>query len=306
MNLTRFQIQVATGRFTLPVVILICLLVWSFTIQSWSDLASLAIMAIIGYLMIEANTAFTLIRTRSTFPVCIYWLVATSLLFLHPFEWTHFIPFIFILALCQLFYSYESTQPSIPIYHVFFCISLGSMIFPPMLYFIPLIWGSMPSFRSLSSKSFLASLLGIITPYWFWFGYAFYFDKLSLFWVPLQKILHFDPIDYTQLIVSECLSWGFITLLLFVSSMHYWQIAYMDKTRTRIYHSFVIAAGIWATLGSILQPSYLHEWMPIQLICASFLSGHLFTLTRNRFSAIFFIVTMILFILLVLFNLWMQ
>ena len=306
MNISRFQIQVATGRFTLPVVILICLLIWSCTIQSWSDLASLAITVAIGYLMIEANTAFTLIRTHSALPVCIYWLVTTSLLFLHPFEWTHFVPLIFILALCQLFNSYESTSPATPIYHVFFFISLGSMIFPPILYFIPLIWGSMHPFRSISGKSFLASLLGIMTPYWFLFGYAFYSNQLHLFWTPLQKVFHLYPIDYSQITAAELLSWGFITLLLFISGFHYWQVAYMDKNRTRIYHSFMVIAGIWTTLGSILQPAHLHEWMSIQLICASFLSGHLFTLTRNRFSAIYFIVTIILFILLILFNLWMQ
>ncbi|MBR5541790.1 MAG: hypothetical protein IKU64_05475 [Bacteroides sp.] len=306
MNISRFQIQVATGRFTLPVVILICLLIWSCTIQSWSDLASLGITIIIGYLMIEANTAFTLIRTRSTLPVCIYWLVATSLFFLHPFEWTHFVPLIFILALCQLFNSYESTSPAIPIYHVFFFISLGSMIFPPMLYFTPLIWGSMHAFRSISGKSFLSSLLGIMTPYWFLFGYAFYYNKLPLFWSTLQEIFYFDAIDYSQLTKAELFAWAFITFLLLISGFHYWQIAYMDKTRTRIYHSFMVIAGIWTTLGSILQPTHIHEWMQIQLICASFLSGHLFTLTRNRFSAIYFIVTIILFILLILFNLWMQ
>ena len=306
MNLNRFQIQVATGRFTLPVVILICLLLWGITFQEWKDCLYLAITAIIGYLMIEMNTAFTMIRTRTTMPVCIFWMIATSLFFLRPFEWGNLVPLAFLLSVYQLFQSYESSSPAIPIYHAFFFISLGSLAFPPFIYFAPILWGSMIPFRSLNGKSLLASLLGIITPYWLLFGYAFYFDQMSLFLDPLKEMIRFYPIEYGHLTVSEIASWGIITLLLIISGFHYWQISYMDKTRTRIYHSFLVIVGLCVTLWSILQPIYLHELIVIQLICAAFLGGHLFTLTRNRFSGILFIVTFILFILLMSFNLWMQ
>ena len=305
MNLNRFQIQVATGRLTLPVVILICLLLWGITLQEWKDCIYLAITAIIGYLMIEINTAFTLIRTRTTMPVCIFWMLATSLFFLHPFEWKNLVPLAFLLSVYQLFRSYESSSPAIPIYHAFFFISLGSLVFPPFIYFSPILWGSMIPFRSLSGKSLLASLLGIITPYWFLFGYCFYFDQIPLFLAPLQEMILFYPIDYGYLTISEIASWGTITLLLIISGFHYWQMSYMDKTRTRIYHSFLVIVGLYVTLWSILQPNYMRELMVIELICASFLSGHLFTLTRNRFSGILFIVTFITIILLTIFNLWM-
>ena len=306
MNLNRFQIQVATGRLTLPVVILICLLLWGITLQEWKDCIYLAITAIIGYMMIEINTAFTLIRTRTTMPVCIFWMIATSLFFLHPLEWENLVPLAFLLSVYQLFRSYESSSPAIPIYHAFFFISLGSLVFPPFIYFSPILWGSMIPFRSLSRKSLLASLLGIITPYWFLFGYCFYFDQIPLFLAPLQEMILFYPIDYGHLTTSEIASWGTITLLLIISGFHYWQMSYMDKTRTRIYHSFLVIVGLYVTLWSILQPNYMRELMVIELICASFLSGHLFTLTRNRFSGIFFIVTFITIILLTIFNLWMQ
>lgn len=305
-DIIRFQIQVATGRFTLPVVIPICLILWGITFRHWSDWSNMAITAIIGYLMIEMNTAFTLIRTRTTLPVCIFGVIATSLFFLHPFGWNDLIPLAFILSVFQLFRSYESSSPAVPVFHAFLFIGLGSLIFPPFIYFLPLWWGSMIPFRSFSGKSFLASIIGIITPYWFLFGYAFWFEQLPLFLTPLKEMISFHPIDYGHLSLSESISWGTVTLLLTISGLHYWQIAYMDKTRTRIYHSFLVIAGFWTALFCILQPQYLHELLPMQLICTSFLSGHLFSLTRNRFSGIFFIVTFVALILLTSYNLWMQ
>lgn len=130
MSFNRFQIEVATGRFTLPVVILVCLLLWGVSFQGWNELISLGITTIIGYVLIETNTAFNLIRTRTTMPVCIYWLIASALFFLHPFEWTNLVPLIYLLATYQLFVSYESPSLSPPIFHTFLLVSLGSMVFP--------------------------------------------------------------------------------------------------------------------------------------------------------------------------------
>ncbi len=296
----------ATGRFTLPVVILICLLLWGSTFQEWNELISLGVTIIIGYVFIETNTTFNLIRTRTSMPVCLYWLIATALFFLHPFEWTNLVPLVFILATYQLFHSYESVSSSPFIFHSFLFIGLGSIAFPQLLYMVPMLWGSMIPFRAISIKSFLASIIGLMTPYWFVFGYALYFNEMHILLTPLREAAHLYPIDYSHLTLPEIASWGFITLLLIVSGFHYWQISYMDKTRTRIYHSYLAIAGFWATLLSILQPVHLCEWLSIQLICTAFLCGHLFSLTRNRFSGIIFIVTFVLYILLMSFNLWMQ
>ena len=296
----------ATGRFTLPVVILICLLLWGSTFQEWNELISLGVTIIIGYVFIETNTTFNLIRTRTSMPVCLYWLIATALFFLHPFEWTNLVPLVFILATYQLFHSYESVSSSPFIFHSFLFIGLGSIAFPQLLYMVPMLWGSMIPFRAISIKSFLASIIGLMTPYWFIFGYALYFNEMHILLTPLREAAHLYPIDYSHLTLPEIASWGVITLLLIVSGFHYWQISYMDKTRTRIYHSYLAIAGFWATLLSILQPVHWCEWLSIQLICTAFLCGHLFSLTRNRFSGIFFIVTFVLYILLMSFNLWMQ
>ena len=306
MRVDKFQIEVATGRFTLPVVILVCLFLWLVSIREWSDLISLGIVAAIGYVMIEANTSFTLIRTRTTLPVCIYAFMASSLFFLHSYGVEIWAPLAFILAVTQLFMSFESSTASIPVFHSFFFLSLGSFVFPQMVYFSPLFLVGMIPFRSMSAKAFMAALLGLFIPYWFLLGYALWFDQMSLFYAPLVKMIQFHPIEYGHLMLNEILSWGIIALLLLIGSIHYWQVAYMDKIRARICHSFLSVVGLFALLFSILQPSFLYEWMQVQLICASFLMGHLFALTRNRFSGILFMVTFVVFILLSLYNLWMQ
>lgn len=305
MRENRFQTDVAMGKFTLPIVVFVCLLLWLIGGREWSEWGSAFIVLLTGYLMIEMNTTFTLIRTRTTLPVCFYWMLLAALMFLHPFEWSNWVPLAFLMAVFRLFYAYESASAPTAVFQSFLCLGLGSLVFPQLLYFVPLFWGGMISFRALSAKSFFACLLGLSAPYWFLFGYAFLSDELPLFLAPLQEMLQVYPIDYGILQKKEIVAWAVVTLLLATCCGHYIQVAYQDKTRTRLYLSFLAFAGGWATLFSVLQPCHLHSLLPIQLLCASFLAGHLFTLTRNRFSAIFFIVTFITIIILTLYQLWM-
>lgn len=303
---TTFQTRIATGRLTLPVAILICLLLWGISIDSWNDLASSVSYALTGYVMIEMNTAFALIRTRTTLHVSIYWFLTAACIFLHPFQPVNFVPLAFIITLFQLFRSYEANQATGNIFHAFLFTATGSLLFPQLLYFVPLYYIGMASFRSLSVKTFFASLTGIATPYWFLFCYAFYYDKMELFYSPLLSLVHFHPISYHPLAWDKVVSCAAVTLISWVCSIHYLLVSYLDKTRTRLFLSFLITAEVWIYLIGILQPRHFDALLQLQLLIGSILTGHLFTLTRNRFSGIFFIITFVILIALAIYNLWMQ
>ena len=102
----------AKGRFTFPVAILICLLLRIITGNEWQDVINLLVCALTAYLLIEINTAFTLIRTRSTLHVSFYVFLSTACLFLHSFQYAVFAPLTFLIAISQLFSSYESPYPA--------------------------------------------------------------------------------------------------------------------------------------------------------------------------------------------------
>ena len=88
----KFQTDMAKGRFTFPVAILICLLLRIITGNEWQDVINLLVCALTAYLLIEINTAFTLIRTRSTLHVSFYIFLSTTCLFLHSFQYAVFVP----------------------------------------------------------------------------------------------------------------------------------------------------------------------------------------------------------------------
>ena len=306
MRENRFQISVATGRITLPVVSLICLLLWGATSEDWNDAVSMAVMGLTGYLMLEANASFTLIRTRTTLPTCIYCFLFTAFYFLHAFQWSYLAPLAFLLSVFQLFHSYESPDASSRIFHIFFFLSAGTLVFPPLVYFAPVFLIGMLNFRSMTFKSLFAGILGFSLPYWLLFGYALWYDRMPLLFEALQKMTHFQPIRYGEVPMYELVSAGVVTVSLFLGGFHYLHVSYLDKTRTRGYLDFLVLVGLWTTLFMFLQPCHLRVLIQIQLLCASFMTAHLFTLTRNRFSGVCFVVTLIVFILLTVYNLWTQ
>lgn len=118
----------AKGRFTFPVAILICLLLRIITGNEWQDVINLLVCALTAYLLIEINTAFTLIRTRSTLHVSFYVFLSTACLFLHSFQYAVFAPLTFLIAISQLFSSYESPYPAGSIFHAFFFIRTGKPV----------------------------------------------------------------------------------------------------------------------------------------------------------------------------------
>ena len=305
MEANRLQISVATGRFTLPVVCLVCILLWLFQANSWSEAGSFVIAVLTGYLMIEANVTFLLIRVRTMLPVCIYWFLLAVMGFLHPFQWSHLAVPAFVSAVFSLFYSYDSSHLVFPIFHTFFFLSLGSLVFPQLLYYaLPFLFGALV-FRSFPVKGFFAALLGLLAPYWLLFGHAFWYGEMQLFYEPFQELFRFYPIDWSEVQMVEWISWGVVIALQTVSSVHYFMVAYQDKTRTRSFLFFWLYIGIFTAVFGLLQPCHLSVLLPLQLICTSFLAAHLFTLTKNRFSSVLFVVTLISFFVLTCFNLWM-
>ena len=161
----RFQYELATGRATLPVTIIICLIMYGITYQEKTDLLSLAIHGAIVYCLIELNTTFSLIRTRTTLHAAIFLFFLSGLPFLHAYSHEQWIPLLFTVSFSYLFRSYESVYAPVPIFHSFLCLGISSFLLPQVLYFVPLIYFYMIGLRAFTLRTFFAGLIGLLLPY---------------------------------------------------------------------------------------------------------------------------------------------
>ncbi len=328
MRNQRFQNRITTGRFTLPVAILISVTCWILIaillpeievqkdnyplwnlfcdscIPRWGNhIFSFIVYAFIGYFLIGLNNAFAIIRMRASVQTAIYFLLISICPSIQMLYAGDLAAVTFLIALYFLFKSYQQSKSSGNLFHTFAFIGIGSLLFPQLTLFVPIFWIGSYGFQSLHLKSFFASLVGWSMPYCFLMGYSYLSGQTELFYQPFLELINFQPVEF-NFQSWELATIGYLFLLYIVSSAHCLIAGYEDKIRTRSYLHFLIFLNFCIFVYIGLQPGLFLHLLPLLLIGTSILIGHLFVLTNSRTSNIFFFIMLIGLFLLFGFNLW--
>lgn len=302
----RFQYQIATGRMTLPVAILLSLAFWGLSYRGWESLYSWLICTSITYLIIELNTTFALIRTRTTLPSSFFLICFSICPFLHTFNTYTFLPLLFIGMLFSLFRSFESPYASTTIYHAFCCLGIMGCILPQLLYLIPILYLLMIQLRSLNARTFFTGILGLLTPYWLGSCYLLYKGNwMEIFTGFKQRLLPVIP-DFNILGWEHYLSLGIILVIAILCTAQSLIHTYQDKVQTRILLRILMVLEIIIVAFIVAQPQYFNGLFAMLLACTSIFFGHFFALVFNRFTGICLEIILTLLGIMTLFNVWMH
>jgi hypothetical protein len=272
-----------------------------------NKLICLGIYFIIGYLLIQMNNAFGLIRVRVSIQTAIFLLLISACPSMQQFGPEDIATLLFVMALYLLLSTYQHPRPSGYLFHIFLLIGSGSLIFPQITLLAPVLLIGAFNFYALNLRSLFAALIGWFLPYWFLYGHAFYYGDMELFHRPLIELMTFRPtddFDFSVFTSEEITILRYSIALFTVGSLHFLAKSYKDTIRTRKYLRFFILLNICIYALIALQPALCTSLLPLSLVGVSILTGHLFVLTGNRMSNIFFICSIIGLILLFYFNLW--
>ncbi len=319
------QEKVATGKATLTVVIVIVSAYWliggfsSITEATSSsniwlkltealrgtllrDIIGFALLCLAALQLVLLNNTFALIRTHTSFHVSLFLLFA-GLLSPQTLDITSVLAPCMLLSLQNLFHTYQNNESMGYAYLCFFFMALGSLFFPPVLFFTPLFLGALMHYMALTPRTFVASILGLLTPYWVLFTYAFCTDRLDLFVRLWEKLIPKMP-DYSVLSLTDELSLAYIWLITIVSGINCMQGNFYDKIRTRYHLGFLLLLQLCISVLIIAQPSDYNALFPLLFIVSGILAAHLFTLTHTKWCNLFFILCSLLFIALFGLKLW--
>ena len=326
----RLQKVVVTGRFTLPVAILLSAASWMLAgsilapeagvglaeYALWPLFIGLPIPAqlnsalcfvvyiVAGYLLILLNNAYAIIRMRASAQTAVYALLISACPGLHHrLHVGCLVVLMLLLAIHFLFRSYQKEHPESDLLHSFLFIGIGSLLYPQLTWFVPLFWYGAHIFRSLKTTSLLASLIGWAIPYWFLWAYAYWTDDLQLFYLPFRELTTVRPL-VSGLTLPFAATLAYLFVLLIGSTVHCLVSEFDDKIRIRCYLQFLILLSHFLLVYVFLQPDPGVLLLPSLLIGVSFLAGHLFVLSDTRGSNIFFICMLVGMAVLFGFNLW--
>lgn len=298
---------VATGGFTLPVAIVLSGLFWVLNAEGWSELFTAILTFVTGYLIIELNISYSLIRTRTSFHVTLYAIFSAISLFLHPFETLWYTIPLFFIALHQLFRTFESDNKVTSLFHSFLFLAIAILLDPHFLIFLPLFWLGMFLFNAQSGKSFFATLLGLVTPYWLLLAYAMLQDDFSYFVSFSSSVTTLSPFCYSVLpSLPQLLLMGSILFLTLICALYYLNHTYLDKSRTRTYFYFLLLCQVTFYSAMVIFPLQTILFYALSLPISALVAAHFFTLTHNRFSNLFFIAIFVMIITSTTYYVWMH
>ena len=305
----RLQNKIAGSRTSLPVALIYGTVVWLLAglIQErlWIQYGCFILSVL---LIMKMNNKNLLIRIFSrSVSVTFIFLFCLAVFLFH--SWRGGVAQVCcITSLMLLFDCYQDNTAIGRTYYIFLIMGIGSLFDIQVFLYVPVFWLMMKVIvYSIGWRTFLASLLGLITPYWFITGWAIYHYK-ELFVNRLTQFIIPDGFSFSygfEFITP--LQWLFIIYLFFlfvISSIHFTQKSYLDKIRVRqLYYGFIMLA-IYSLLLILLIPDNEGLAIRMLIIATSPLFGHFMALTNTRLSNLTFCILSVITVVFTCICLW--
>ncbi len=257
-----------------------------------------------AFLLHRANYVLALIREKTILPFLFYVLFISTNPDFFPLKSTSLGVFCLILALYQLFLTYHDPETRAEAYNAALLVGVGSLLWIHLLWFLPLLWVGMYNFRSLTPRTFIASLLGVGTVYWFQLGWCVWQQDYTPFTQVFPLLFKVRLLSIGGIATVDWISIAIMLLLTVVASINILTHEYEDSLRSRQYLFFLILMAIWAFGLYFLYEQVSEEFLETACIPVSILVAHFFTVARGKVVFWSFYATLVLFIALLFIRLW--
>jgi hypothetical protein len=300
-----------SGNFTLTLTLLVCLSLWvvsyflsrSFPLEPHSAATDLWVVicrmlnsskvaayttgvlmtVIVGVVCQGMNDTWMLTEVRTRVPILILLLLTSSNVGIQPFGEAIVTMLLVSLSLRELFQSYQLPVATGKQFNAGVYIGIAILLAPCMLWFVPLLWIGMYQFRSLSVKSFFASLTGVLIILWIALTWCVWKSDYMLFHKLLLSVSDFSFYRFT-LDKASILLFVFFLFCTFVYMRH---DAINKSVRVRQMRSFLANMSCWSLLMLLVYGGEAAFFiamlsLPSSILLSCFIESMRF---RSRFGA---------------------
>jgi len=300
-----FQKHIAQSRWALPITAAYGLVVTSaaglVTDGLWLNFAMLLVSTV---MMAELNNYYALIRIYSRMVSCSFLVMTTMSLFLFRSLDVAAVQLTMIGFLLLILRSYQDPRASGWTFYAFLSLGIGSVVFPQMLLFVPLLWILMAvCVISFSPRTFMSSLLGLLTPYWLVLVWLLYEGNVSWLGAHFLSVVRFTtPFDLSGIGIHQWLTFAFVLVAALTGAIHFILYSYQDRIRIRLIYEMFMTIDGFCFLLALVQPQFFDCLMGMAIVLTAPLIGHFLALTHSRLSGIAFIVFAVAALGLTIFN----
>lgn len=304
----RRQERIATSRLALPLTSLygavVALVAGTLQQGLWLQAACLFIAT---EMIAMLNNRYSLTRVYSRMLSCTYLMLSAAVCFRDTSMSESIVAVCIIAFYFIIFQAYQNRRGAGPVFYAFAMIGIASIFFVKILYFVPFLWIILAAYiLAFSFRTFMASILGLLFPYWFVAGYYVYNHNLPSLLSHFNELAVFGDIsNYQHVTEHQAVTFIFIAFLGLTGIIHFLRNSYKDKIKIRMFYETFITLHVATMLFIILQPQHYDFLIHIMIVTTAVLFGHFLALTRTWLTNIVFHLVIVLILLLTAYNLWM-
>jgi hypothetical protein len=269
-----------------------------FDIQSITAKAITFVLVITqGLLLVRLNTRFIFINNRTYLPALFFIMITSAIPDLQKLNPVIFSGFFLLLALEKIFESYGNSKLGYDYFVAAFYLSIGSLFYPFLAFFMLTIWICLGIFRPFNWREWLFTFIGFSLPIFFIFSYYYLLKDQPLRIITDIKAIFTYPYVSPEYSLPVILFLCFVLLLIILASQYILR-TYQSK---KIFPRKAFTVFLWLFINTIVIFLLINkasiELIYIAAIPVSYLLAHYFALIKSVFWGNIFVSVLLLLLL---------
>jgi hypothetical protein len=240
-------------------------------------------MILIAFIIQRISDIEMLIRERTRIVFLLFVLLISTDVNLLPFKEVTIVLLCLVFMINELFKAYQAPEATGKMFNTGVLIGISGLFMPQALWFTPLLWIGMYHFLSLSYRSFVASLIGVLIIYWFVLAWCVWTHDFSIFASLYASLTDFDFMSAFLSFRHFQIGLIGVVLLMILAFVSIQKDAINNRVRVRQMLSFLLIMSVWSLVLICLYGSDAHSFLAVFYIPVSVLIAYFFENMRSRF-----------------------
>ena len=272
--------------------------------KRFTYLIGCSLICLLAFIIQRINFSFVIVRGKTLLPFLFFLLFVSTNPDIFPLRPASLTLFFLLGALAELFSTYQSPEQTGRVFNWSVYLSLGSLIWPHLLWMVPLFWFGMYRLHSLTPQNLLTSVLGILTTFGFVFVWCLWKHDYTLFIVLKEQLAAIHPFFLSNPLRIEWLSSICVVCLTIITYIYILLHEFEHNIRTRQFLSFLLVFAFYSLIPLGLYEQHSVDFLCLFYVPSSMLVSYFFSDRRNLLTYLFYILIVIFLMLLLLVRLW--
>jgi len=248
------------------------------------------------------NEKYTFIRVRTKLPASLFVIIVAGFTQLHTFHPVHTGSLFLLIAMFNLFETFEKLKPYSNIFNAGFFLGIGTLFYLNLAILLPAFFiGVILLSRETTWRGWIIILIGFAVPVFFAFSYVILTEQANETLVILENNI-FTQVNHFRTDIPLHVLLSFLVLLTVAASFKIIQQYDRKKVSTRKYFSIFLILFISAVISFMFVPVTSIEMLVIMAIPVTYLITNLFVFIKNKFWSEFLFYLLIAIVILMQFS----